>query len=73
MKLKISKQEIVFLSPLDYIKILYYSSSDSVKMINNSTFKRNVDLVNIEENIKEVDEFINDHNYVCNQNNNNFF
>jgi len=58
--------------PLDNIEILHYSSSDPVKMINNSTFNRNANLVCIEENIKEVDDFINDHDYLCNQNNYNF-
>lgn len=47
---------IVF--PLDHIEILYYSTSDPIKMINSSAFNNNVDLVSIEENVKEIDKFI---------------
>lgn len=58
--------------PLDNIEIFHYSSSDPVKVINNSTFNQNIDLVSTEENIKEVNAFINDNDYLCNQNNFNF-
>jgi len=58
--------------PLENIKILNYSSSDPVKMINNSTFNHNVDLDSIEENIKDVNNFIHDHDYLCNPNSYNF-
>lgn len=33
-------------------------------MINNSTFNHNYDLDSTEENIKEVDEFMNDNDYI---------
>jgi hypothetical protein len=56
--------------PLDNIEILHYSTSDPVKMINNSSSNYNVDLVSFVENIKEVNEFINDHDYLCNLKNN---
>lgn len=42
-------------------------------MINNSTFNHNDDLDSTEENIKEADEFIDDHDYILsNQNTYNF-
>lgn len=50
--------------PLEHIDILHYSSSDPIKTINASS-NPNIDLVISEENINDVDEFINELDYIC--------
>jgi len=54
--------------PLENIDIIHYSSIDPVKTINSSTFTYNTDDTSSEKHIEEVDTFINDHDYICNQN-----
>jgi len=58
--------------PLENIDILHYSSSDPIKTINNSTESHNMDSILSEENIQEVDSYINDHDYIYTQNMYNF-
>jgi len=54
--------------PLENIDILHYSSTNPVKTINSSTFTYNTDDISSEKHIEEIDSFINDHDYICNQN-----
>lgn len=54
--------------PLENIDILHYSSSDPIKTINNSTNSHDTDSILSEENVQEVDSYINDHDYIYTQN-----
>jgi len=58
--------------PLENIDILHYSSSDPIKTINNSTNSHDTDSILSEENVQEVDSYINDHDYIYTQNIYNF-
>lgn len=49
------------------IDILHYSSTDPIKTINSSTYNYNKDIISSEKHIEEVNSFINDHDYICNQ------
>lgn len=48
--------------PLEHMDILHYSSSDPIKVINNSS-SNNFDVISSEEN-SAVDNFITDHDYI---------
>jgi len=54
--------------PLDHIDILHYSSSDPIKVINNSS-NNNYDVDVSEENSVIHNNFLSDHNYITCQNN----
>lgn len=54
--------------PLENIDILHYSSSDPIKTININTINHNIDSISREENVQEVDSYINDHDYIFTQN-----
>lgn len=54
--------------PLDHIDILYYSSSDPIKVINNSS-NNNYYIIVSEENSIIYNHFVSDHDYITCQNN----
>lgn len=53
---------------LEHIDILHYSSADPIKTINSSSSNPNSDIIVSEEIKNDVNEFINDHDYICAQN-----
>ncbi|XP_008184179.1 uncharacterized protein LOC103309735 [Acyrthosiphon pisum] len=54
--------------PLESIDILHYSSSDPIKVINESTTNINSDPTYLKDNLKTAESFINDHDYIVTQN-----
>eukprot|EP00102_Acyrthosiphon_pisum_P024286 XP_016661496.1 PREDICTED: uncharacterized protein LOC107884274 [Acyrthosiphon pisum] len=55
--------------PLEDIGILHYSSSDPVNVLNNNTPGFNYDAIIQEENLKSINSFILDHDYIgCHSN-----
>lgn len=55
--------------PLDHIDILHYSSSDPIKVINNSSNNNYDNIVDSEENSIIHNNFVSDHDYITCQNN----
>jgi len=58
--------------PLEDFRILHYSSSDPVKVLNNNTPGFNYDNIIQEENLKSINSFILDHDYIGNYSNYSF-